>query len=269
MNFLLELPLGLIAFWAAVLGAAVGSFLNVVIHRVPKGLSLLYPPSSCPHCGRRIRPWNNIPILSYLLLRGKCPNCGGAISIRYPVVELLGAVAAVWPLLLFGAGWDALAGALLGWHLIALAVIDLETWTIPDHVVLPMGLAGLAVALGRGGGQGVLTALIACAIGVGFQLLIYAVSRFILRRDGIGSGDITMTAAFSLYLDPLTVPLALISAAVFGLLGSGTLAMLRRKKIRGEDQVPFGPYLALGAWVAFLYGGVLVSAYVNWVLGRL
>jgi len=264
-----QLPIWFIAIWAAIVGTAIGSFINVVIYRFPEGKSLIKPGSHCPACGNPIKPWNNIPLISYWLLRAKCPDCGEKISARYFVVELLGALVFVWPLLHFGIAWETLAAAVLGWHLIAISVIDIRTFTIPDHIVLPMGIAGLAFAFIIAGVDGVVDALLALGIGVVFQLLIFVVSRLIIRREGIGSGDITMTAAFAVYLNPLIVAFSLISAALFGIIGSAIMAMFKRKTIKGQDVIPFGPYLAIGAWVAYLYGADLVGVYLNWVLSKI
>ncbi len=269
LEILQQLPVWFLAIWATVFGAAVGSFLNVVIYRFPEGKSLVKPGSYCPDCGNPIKPWNNIPLVSYWLLRAKCPDCGSKIPARYFIVELLGAVVFVWPLLYFGIAWETLAAAVLGWHLIAISGIDIRTYTIPDHIVLPMGLAGLAFAFIIAGVDGLVDAGISLLIGVVFQLLIFIVSRLIIKREGIGSGDITMTAAFAVYLNPLIVAFALISAAAFGIIGSAILAMFRKEKIKGQDVIPFGPYLAIGAWVAYLYGNDLVGIYLHWVLSKL
>ncbi|MDP8206805.1 MAG: prepilin peptidase [Candidatus Electryonea clarkiae] len=272
-------------FWMGITGAVVGSFLNVVIHRVPKGESIAKPASHCPQCKSKIRFWNNIPLLSFWLLNRRCPDCGAGISIRYFIVEALGVIAAILPIMTYGVSWFALSGILLGWHLIALAMIDLETYTIPDHVVLPMLIIGLLMAFVRGGlgwdlfsesgfvagvieGDSLINAMIAGVVGAGFQVLIFFVSKIIMRREGIGGGDITMTTGFSVYLHPALVAFALVFASFFGIIGSVFRAGMKKTRVKGHDAIPFGPYLALGAWITFLYGGKIAGAYINWVLSK-
>ena len=166
MNSILnELPIGFIAVFVGLLGAAIGSFLNVVIYRVPRDESLFNPGSHCPQCHTLIHPWHNIPVISYLLLSGHCAYCGEKISLRYPIVEALTAIVSIWAFLLFGWSWATLGGMVLSWHLIALAFIDWDTMTLPDHLVLPMGIAGFVFALLSGGLLGLFSGIISAAIG--------------------------------------------------------------------------------------------------------
>ncbi len=266
-SWLEEIPLWMFMIFAGLLGAGVGSFLNVLIHRVPRAESIVKPGSHCPVCNRAIKPWNNIPLLSWLLLGGRCPDCKTKIPIRYFLVELAGIIVAIWPLWLFGPSLDAVGGMLLGWHLIAIAVIDLETLTIPDHLVLPMGLCGLLYSGLRDGWTGLGTSVLAGVIGAAFPLLILLISRVIMRREGVGSGDVTMSAGFSTYLRPVTVAFSLAIAAAMAVLGSVLFAIFRKKSLRGRE-IPFGPWLALGAWISYLYGEQIVWLYVTYVLER-
>lgn len=250
-----------IVVFAALLGLAVGSFLNVVIHRVPRGESIISPPSHCPGCDRRIRWHENIPVLSWLLLRGRCAGCGSSISPRYMIVELLGAAAAVIPLAVDGASWTALGGIILGWHLIALAVIDLETRLVPDAIVLSLGLLGLAVFSLEAGWTGVKPGLIAAAILVVFFLLLRWVSHAVMKREAMGAGDVTMVAAIGVYLTPLVLPLFLLLSSASVLVASLLWAWVRKTSLQNVE-IPFGPGLALGAWVTYfagelMFGGLL------------
>ncbi len=255
-----ELPLGFFLFAAAVLGAVIGSFLNVVIHRLPREESLLRPGSHCPSCGTPIRAWQNVPILSYILLRGRCAACGAKIPPRYLVVEILAAGAAVVAVWRFGPGLDALGGMLLAWHLIALACIDFETRTLPDHIVLSMGLFGLAVALLREGLPGLVEALLAVLVGLVLLLIVRGVTRLLFPRapgGGMGGGDLTTTAGFSVYLQALYVPFALVISAFTGLVGAALWSLFSGRSLRGKE-LPFGPALAVGAWVTYLFGASIL-----------
>ncbi len=251
--------------WLAIVGSAFGSFLNVLIYRIPRGLSIVKPSSHCPECKTAIRPWNNIPVLSYIFLGGKCAKCKTRISPRYVVVELLAAAFAVWSYLRFGLSWEMVGGLLLGWHLIALAFIDLETMTVPDHLVLPMALGGFLVSFANGSWSGLLESLLSAGLGGGFILVMLLLSKFLFRKEGVGVGDITMAAAFSTYLMPVLVPLSLAFAAASGLIGAGIWSATSGGSLRNR-MIPFVPALATGAWLTYLYGGNVLGAYMNWAV---
>ncbi|MBD3165316.1 hypothetical protein GF324_01840 [bacterium] len=262
IGLLQEVPLWYWTMVSGLIGAIVGSFLNVVIYRVPRSMSILKPSSHCPSCGTPIRPWNNIPLLSYILLRGRCSSCGAGFSIRYWVVEALGATVAVWSVARYGISWEALAGALLGWHLIALAFIDIETMTVPDHVVLPMALGGLLTSLAEGGWNGLGLSLLSAAIGAVFILLILVLARWMYRKEGIGLGDLTTVAGYGTYMQPMLMPVSLLFAAVAGLAGSGVWMVVKRRDLRSIP-IPFVPALAVGAWFTYLYGSDVVVFYLS------
>ena len=265
-DMLNTLPTALVAIFAGIVGLAVGSFLNVIIHRVPRAESIVLPASRCPQCKTPIRPWENIPVLSYLFLHGRCRTCGWPIKPRYPLVEFLGALVAVLPVLRYGMTWDTVGGIILGWHLIALAVIDFETRTIPDQIVLPMALFGLVVAFLRGGFSYMIDPLISAAIAAVFFTLIFLIARFVLRRkDAFGGGDVTMTVAFALYMTPMMLILTMLFSAVIALMATLIWAYATqssKSKVK-ETQIPFGTALAVGAWVVYMFGGPIVAGMMN------
>ncbi len=258
------IPMGFFVLLALVIGLAVGSFLNVVIHRLPRGESIVFPASHCPACAAPIKPWHNIPVFSYILLRGRCSACGAPFSPRYPLVELLGGLVAVIGVLRFGITVDLLGCLLLGWFGIALAFIDLETKTVPDHLVLPLGLGGVLVALLRGGWMELVTVGISALVAVLFFLLVYGVARLMRGREAMGTGDITLATALSLYLYPLMLPFALLLAVSLSLIGALLWAFVARRPLR-EQELPFAPGLVLGGFLLYAAG----NGGVEWAIGSL
>ena len=247
---------------AALLGLLFGSFANVVIARIPSGRSIVRPPSACPRCSAAVAPRDNIPVVSWLLLRGHCRRCRAPISVRYPLVEAL--MAAVFGLTAWRVGLDwSLPGYLLfAWLLVVLAAIDLETRRIPNRLTYPLTpvLAVLLVgaALLDGAPTAGLRALLAGLAGFAFLLALALIS-----PRGMGMGDVKFAAFIGLglgYLGWAHLALGLFLAFVFGGLVGVALITLR---IRGrKDQIPFGPYLALGALGALLAGRPLIEGYV-------
>lgn len=250
--------LGSSLVFGAMLGLAAGSFLNVIIHRVPRRESIVRPASHCPACGRTIRWWENIPLLSYLILRGRCRSCGARISLRYVFVEALGGLVAVLAVLRFGVSWQALAGSILGWHLVALALIDLDTHTVPDAIVLSLGLFGLPLAWLTGGWHGLLMGAVAAGILAGFFSLVRVVASRLLDQEAMGAGDITLVAAIGIYLHPLYVAMFLLLSSASMLIVVLAWAWVKKTTLR-RVEIPFGPGLALGGWVTYMYGDVLMN----------
>lgn len=251
-----------------VLGLAVGSFLNVVIHRVPDGHSIVRPPSACPGCGTPISARDNIPILSWLLLRGRCRTCGMRISARYPLVELLNAV--VWLAL----AWWALAAdqvPLLPWLLVlgsacvALTFIDLEHHRLPDAIVLklyPAGLVGLALAGLLSGAWPLATA----AIGVAAWVVVIGGVWFVSGGRGMGFGDVKLAPILGATLGWVGV-----SAAVIGLFSAfalgalvGIVLILARRAGR-KSAIPFGPFLVVGAAIGLVAGEPIWQGYLSMI----
>jgi leader peptidase (prepilin peptidase) / N-methyltransferase len=244
------------ATFAGVLGTIMGSFLNVVVYRLPRHESLITPASHCPGCGTPVKPYDNIPVLSWLLLRGHCRACGEPISVRYPLVEFVTGALCVGAVL---AGEDTVHVA-LGIGLILLvvpiALIDLETRLIPNRLTLPGAVLaiGLGLALDAGGEP---SRLIAGAAAGGFLLLAA-----LAYPGGMGMGDVKLAGMMGLFLGSAVAPALLVALLSGTLLGAAIIARKGAKAGR-KTAVPFGPFLALGAVVAVFAGQPLVHFYVN------
>ena len=236
-------------------GLLVGSFLNVVIHRLPKGESLARPPSSCPSCGARIKPYDNIPVVSWLLLRGRCRNCGAGISARYPAVELLTAVAFATTALTRGVEDDLAVWLPFAAVLIAVAFIDLDHRIIPNKIVLPAAIWGLiATVLFRP--DNIDDSLIAG--GAAFLLLFVAAVAY---PAGMGMGDVKLAGVMGIYLGSSVAPAMLIGFLVGSVVGVAIMA--REGRAARKKAVPFGPFLALGGLVGIWAGPEIVDWYVD------
>jgi len=245
-----------------VFGLVWGSFLNVVIYRVPRRLSLVRPPSTCPACGTKIKPYDNVPVLSWLWLGGKCRHCRGPISPVYPLVELLTALGFVLVFLRSGRvlGLAFLAGCLFTSALIALGFIDYFHQVLPDAITMP----GLVLALAYSFFRDDLTfrgALLGAASGAGFLLLVYGAYRLIRKKEGLGMGDVTMLLMIGAYLGLARTLLTLILGSFVGAV-VGVFLIVRRKKDL-QFALPFGTFLAPAAFVAALWGERIVSAYLG------
>lgn len=276
---------GLIAA-AALLGLCVGSFLNVVIHRLPKmmdhewreqcaellgqncpdatstveKLSLARPRSRCPVCAHPIRAHENIPVLSYLLLRGRCSACGTAISVRYPLIELLTGVLSAVLVWHFGATWQAAGALLLVWSLIALTMIDLDTQLLPDSITLPLLWLGLVFNL-----QGHFVSLEAAVIGTiaGYLSLwsVYWLFKLATGKEGMGYGDFKLLAALGAWLGWSMLPtIILLSSLVGAGVGIALIAFARHGR---NVPIPFGPYLAAAGVIALLWGETINRNYLG------
>jgi leader peptidase (prepilin peptidase)/N-methyltransferase len=224
-------------------------------------LSLAYPPSTCPHCGSRISPLDNIPVISWLLLRGRCRSCKGVISARYPLVEALTAVLSVIVVWHFGVTPAAAAALVLTWGLIALALIDLDTQLLPDDITLPLLWLGLLLSL-----TGLFTDSVSAIVGAvaGFMTLwlVYHAFRLLTGKEGMGRGDFKLLALFGAWLGWQALPLVLLLAALSGaVIGVGLIAGGRRD---AAQPMPFGPFLASAGWIALLWGETITTAYLRW-----
>ena len=252
---------------AGIFGLAVGSFLNVVIYRVPRGQSIVHPPSACPACGRSIRPWENIPIISYLVLRGRCAGCRASISIQYPMVELTTGLLFAAVALQYGPTFETLIYCVFSAMLTALSVIDLQTKLLPDSIVLP-GLIGaciLAVArlhpqMGAYWDIGPLQAFLGMAAG-GLPLLLLAWGyERLTGREGMGGGDIKLMFFVGALLGPgralLTLFIGSFSGAVIGSI------ILRMGNLSRNTQIPFGPFLSAAAWISMMWGDRIIRGYL-------
>lgn len=248
---------------AVVVGLAVGSFLNVVVWRVPRGQSIVRPRSACPACGHAIRSRDNVPLVSWLLLRGRCRDCREPISARYPLVEA--GTAALFGLTAwrFGYAWELLPFLWLAGAAVALALIDLDHRRLPDVIVLPTfcaGLVGLGViALAAGD----LTALLRAGVGAVACFALYFVL-LVVQPKGMGYGDVKLAGALGLYLGWLGWgALAVGTFAAFFLGGLFALGLLLAGRAGRKTKVPFGPWMLLGAAVGIAVGEPLWSAYLS------
>jgi len=248
-----------IAF-AFAFGAVVGSFLNVCIWRVPIGKSIVYPGSHCPRCGNPVRARDNIPILGYLLLRGRCRDCGAAIGIRYPIVEILTGVLVALLLYRFGLSWEFAVNAVFVAALITISGIDLDHQIIPDVISLPGIVVGLLVSL-AGVGPSILDSAIGVLLGGG---LLYGVAvgyQALTGREGMGGGDIKLLAMIGAFLGwrgvLVTLILGSLSGAVVG------IVMILGRGADTRVAIPFGPFLAAGAIAALFCGDALINWYLD------
>ena len=244
------------ATFAGVLGAIFGSFLNVVVYRLPRHESLVTPASHCPRCGTPVKPYDNIPVLSWLLLRGHCRSCGEPISVRYPLVELATGLLCVGAVLTGDTTADVALGIGLILLVVPIALIDLEHRIIPNRLTLIGAIValGLGTALDPAGEPG---RLIAGAAAGGF-LLIAALA----YPGGMGMGDVKLAGMMGLFLGAAVAPALLIALVTGTAVG---VAIMARKGARAgrKTAVPFGPFLAFGAVLGVFVGQQLVDVYVN------
>lgn len=250
----------LIELYAFVFGAFIGSFLNVCIYRIPRKKSIILPASSCPHCGSSIKPWDNIPILSYIFLRGKCRSCKRSISLRYPIVELLTALLFWLTLHRFGLTLSTGSYLIFISTLIVIAFIDLEHHIIPNSISLPgivIGflLAWLTLPLSA------LQSLIGILTGGGFIYLVSLASLVILGKEGMGGGDIKLMAMIGAVLGWKNTLLTIFLGSVAGSLIGISLMTLKKKK--RDDPIPFGPFLVLGAITSLFLGNQIMEWYFS------
>ncbi len=241
---------------AAVGGLIVGSFLNVVAYRLPRQESLVAPGSRCPGCNTAIKPYDNVPVVGWLLLRGHCRSCGNQISARYPVVEALTGVLAVAVVLVKHSAYDIVLGLVLVGILVPVALIDLEHRVIPNKITVPAAIGAVAIGLALDPSK-VPEQLIAGAAAGGF-LLLFA----LLYPKGMGMGDVKLAAVMGLYLGRY-VAVAILFAVLAGTVVGG-LIMARRGVAEGrKTAVPFGPFLAAGGVFALLAGPAIVHWYLH------
>jgi len=276
-----------------VLGLAVGSFLNVVIYRLPLMLdrewraqcaelarhdphattvaagrrerfNLIVPRSACPACKAPITALQNIPLLSWLLLRGRCARCGAPISVRYPLVELLTGILSAWVAARFGFGFTALAALVLTWFLVALTFIDIDHQLLPDSLTLPLLWLGLALSLWGPQGNAPLpvdvrSSLIGAVAGYLSLWSVYHLFRLVTGKEGMGYGDFKLLAALGAWLGwQMLLPVILIAAVFGAVVGIAMLAIRRRSR---ATPIAFGPFLAVAGWLMMMFGHGLVGRY--------
>ena len=237
------------------LGAAVGSFLNVVAYRLPRGESLVSPRSRCPSCDTAIGPWDNVPVVSWLLLRGRCRSCGESISSRYPLVEALTAAVFVGVAVVRGVDLDLVLELPFAAALIAVAAIDLERHVIPNRILLPAAIYGVAAAAVVST-DALPELLISGAVAFGALLLVA-----LAHPAGMGMGDVKLAGVMGLYLGSAVAPALLIAFLAGALAGMGVI--LREGAGARKKGLPFGPFLALGGVIGLLAGPELVDLYLD------
>lgn len=271
--------------WVALaFGLCIGSFLNVVIHRLPKMMerewreecaelagtplaaqapyNLVVPRSRCPSCGKLITALQNLPVVSYLFLKGRCPNCSARISPKYPFVEILGGLGAAYAAWHFGASLAALGAALFLWFTIALAFIDQETGYLPDQLTLPLVWVGLLVNL-RGTFVPLPDAVVGAVAGYLSLWAVFWAYKLLTGRDGMGYGDFKMNAAVGAFIGWKLLPLAILLSSVVGLVFGALQMYAARRQWDAGFRFHFGPYLAIAGIVALFWG----ERMMRWYLG--
>ena len=247
---------GLGALLAGLFGALIGSFLNVVVYRVPRGESVVRPASRCPSCGTPIRPWDNIPVLSWLVLRGRCRYCGAPISARYPLVELATALLCAAVVLAKGPDEDALLGLALVILLVPVTLIDLDHRIIPNVLMLIGTVVAIALVLVTDSG-GIVEHLLACVAAGGF-FFVAAVA----YPAGMGMGDVKLAGVLGLFLGR-EVGVAVFAALIGGSIVGALIIARKGAKEGRKTAVPFGPFLALGGVLALFAGDPIVDWYLD------
>jgi leader peptidase (prepilin peptidase)/N-methyltransferase len=246
----------LLMVYAGIVGACVGSFLNVCVYRWPEDRSVVSPPSSCPNCGTRIKWYDNVPVLGWMWLRGRCRACGTPISIQYPLVELLTAALWVMAAWRFGATWQTLSVALFFTLLLGIALSDARTYIIPDQFTLGGLVIGLALSFAPGGIDWK-DAFLGAVLGYGLLWLVAVLGEWAFKKPAMGGGDIKMMAMVGAFLGPMGVLLTIFLGALFGTLIFAPISM------RTGKLVPFGIFLALGAAITEPFGQAMIDWYVR------
>ena len=262
----------------------VGSFLNVVIRRVPLmlerswsqqcrehleiagdgqadgPLNLLTPASRCPHCGHRISALENIPVLSYLVLRGRCRGCSARISPRYPVIELVTAVLSVITVMHFGFTLQAVAALAFTWMMIPLCMIDYDTQLLPDTMTLPLLWVGLLLSLGTVFVDSQ-TSIIGAVAGYLTLWSVYHIFRLLTGKEGMGYGDFKLLGAIGAWVGWQALPVVILFSSVVGAV-TGIVLIAAKSHDRGQP-IPFGPFLACAGWITLLWGQDILDFYLN------
>ncbi len=272
----------------------IGSFLNVVIHRLPIMMQrewreqcaeiskmpatelptgrfdLVAPRSRCPSCNNLITASQNIPVLSYLFLKGQCANCKNAISVRYPLIELLTAVLAAFVAWRFGFGWEAVLAIYLTFCLVSISFIDIDHQLIPDSIVLPLMWVGLGMSLFHPvAGSEVLfvapkDAIVGAMAGYLSLWSVYQLFKIVTGKEGMGYGDFKLLAALGAWLGWQALPMIIMMSAVVGAIVGISMIVFRRHE--RSVPIPFGPYLAAAGWIALAYGEVIKNTYLDQML---
>ncbi|MGE6650962.1 prepilin peptidase [Shewanella colwelliana] len=288
----------LFAALAFIFAATIGSFLNVVIHRLPvmmkrewqqecnqyldeyhqplvkdiadelakpiddypEKYNLVVPGSACPKCKANIKPWHNLPILGWLMLGGKCANCKTAISARYPIVEALTGIAVGYLAYHFGPTWQFVFATVLTFGLIALTGIDLDEMLLPDQITLPLLWLGLLINL-NGTFTSPTEAIIGAAAGYMSLWSVFWGFKLLTGKEGMGYGDFKLLAVFGAWFGWQLLPLIILLSSVVGAVVG--LLLIVNKRINSGNPIPFGPYIALAGWIAMIWGEQIVNWYLS------
>ncbi|UCF73756.1 MAG: prepilin peptidase [Deltaproteobacteria bacterium] len=249
----------MIFLFVFLLGSILGSFLNVCIYRLPKKESILSPPSHCPHCGEPIRFYDNIPILSYLLLGGKCRHCKEHISLRYPVVEGLSGLLSLALFIKYSLTAQFLLLLLFAAALIIITFIDLDYQIIPDIISIP----GIFLGIGASFFIPIMSwfeSLFGILIGGGFLLLVAIGYKWLTGREGMGGGDIKLLAMVGAWLGWKAIPFILFSSSLIGVLIGGGTGLMKKRGLR--SRIPFGPFLSISSIIYIFFGPEIISWYI-------
>ena len=253
-------PYLMLSLFALVTGMLIGSFLNVCICRMPKGESVVFPPSHCPKCDYRIRWYDNIPLISYLLLRGKCRGCGMHISIQYPLVELLNGLLTLALFLRFGPTLAFLVLSLFCSALVVITFIDLEHQIIPDEISLSGIVIGFVFSFFLQG-HSWLNSLLGILLGGGSLLLVAYSYQWLTGKEGMGGGDIKLLAMMGAFLGWKSIPFIIFASSLVGSVIGISIMLVQKKD--SKLAIPFGPYLAFGAVLYIFYGRQIIHWYLN------
>lgn len=283
---LLELYPWMLYLSAGLLGLVVGSFINVVIYRLPlmmqkewksqchallelkqqdkpeqSRFNLVVPRSRCPHCDHLISAWENIPIVSYLMLKGQCSECHQSISARYPLVEALSAILCIMAAWHFGVSWQAAFAILLAWSLIALTFIDFDHQLLPDGIVMPVLWFGLFINAFGMGYTNLTSAVIGAMAGYLSLWLVYHAFKLTTGKEGMGYGDFKLFALLGAWMGWTMLPLIILLSSLTGaIIGGLSIAMSRMHR---QQPMPFGPYLCIAGWIALIWGETIVQSYLQ------
>lgn len=247
-----------------ILGLILGSFLNVLIYRLPRGRSIITPGSFCPLCNEPIRVYDNVPILSYILLKGKCRSCKGQISIRYPLVELLTGALFLGLILKKGPGLEFLTLALFLSLLIVISFIDLDFQIIPDVASLGGLIAAMILSFFRRPSFFFTDALYGVLFGGGILWAISLIYEFFLKREGIGFGDVKLLAMIGSFLGPYGATFSLFIGSLFGSIVGIAIILTRKKDLRYA--IPFGPFLSVGATIFVFWGEKMMNFLFTYII---
>ncbi len=274
-------------FVVGIVGLVVGSFLNVVIHRIPKMMerdwkqecrrildvknedepvekyNLILPRSACPHCNHKISALENIPVISYLILGGKCSECNNQISIRYPAVEISTSILSLVIVATFGVTMQFILAIVLTWTLIAQTMIDYDCQLLPDDITMPILWLGI-IANMFGTFTDIYSSLLGAIFGYLILWIVYMVFKIVTGKEGMGYGDFKLLAMLGAWLGWQMLPLIIILSSIAGaLVGLGLIFFYNHSQ---SKPIPFGPYLAIAGWIALIYGNELTTLYYNWAV---